>query len=138
MSFKKIQTAQNAALRTVTGAHKMASSDHLHQESLTLKVKDHSDMLSVHYPGKCLEDGLVCHGITTQEPIPRIMKETIHSRYHSTVLPILGASMKESIQNLHAVDLDNQLLDNYRVLKEHPPPISDEKQILNRRQRCTL
>ena len=29
-SFKKIQTAQNAALRTATGAHKMASIDHLH------------------------------------------------------------------------------------------------------------
>ena len=39
-SFKKIQTAQNAALRTATGAHKMASIDHLHQESLTLRVKD--------------------------------------------------------------------------------------------------
>ena len=40
-SFKKIQTAQNAALRTATGAHKMASIDHLHQESLTLRLKDH-------------------------------------------------------------------------------------------------
>ena len=37
-SFKKKQTAQNAALRTATGAHKMASIDHLHQESLTLRV----------------------------------------------------------------------------------------------------
>ena len=35
-SFKKIQTAQNVALRTVTGAYKMASIDHFHQESLTL------------------------------------------------------------------------------------------------------
>ena len=41
-SFKKIQTA---ALRMATVAHKMASIDHLHQESLTLKIKDHSDML---------------------------------------------------------------------------------------------
>ena len=41
-SFKKIQTA---ALRTATGAHKITSIDHLHQESLTLRVKDHSDML---------------------------------------------------------------------------------------------
>ena len=48
-SFKKIQTAQNAALRTATGAHKMVSIDHLHQKSLTLKVKDYSDMLSVQY-----------------------------------------------------------------------------------------
>ena len=59
----KIQTAQNAALRTATGAHKMASIDHLHQGSLTLRVKDHSDMLYVQY----------------------IVKETLHSRHHSTV-----------------------------------------------------
>ena len=38
-SFKKIQTAQNAALRTMTGTHKMASIDHFHQKSLTLKVR---------------------------------------------------------------------------------------------------
>ena len=30
-SFKKIQTAKNAALRTATVAHKMASIDHLHR-----------------------------------------------------------------------------------------------------------
>ena len=56
-SFKKIQTAQNAALRTATGAHKMASIDHLHQEYLTLRVKDHSDMLSAQYLVNCLEEG---------------------------------------------------------------------------------
>ena len=52
-SFKKIQTVQNAALRTANGAHKMASINHLHQESLTLRVKDHSDMLSVQYLVNC-------------------------------------------------------------------------------------
>ena len=85
----------------------------------------------------CLEEDHICHGITTQEPRP--MKDTIHSRHHSTVLPRLGTSRKESHQNMHtyAVDLDIQLKDN-RVLKEHPPPISDEEQRLNLRQRCTL
>ena len=83
-SFKRIQTAHNAALRTATGAHKGASIDHLHQESLTLRVKDHSDMLSVQYLVNCLEDDHVRHGITIHEPRP--MKETLHSRHHSTVL----------------------------------------------------
>ena len=100
-SFKKIQTAHNAALKTATGAHKMASIDHLHQETLTLNVQDHSDMLSVQYLVNCLEKDYVCHGITTQEERPRPMKETLHSRHHSTVLPRLGASRKESLQNLH-------------------------------------
>ena len=139
-SYKKIQTAQNAALRTATGAHKMASIDYLHQESLTLKVKDHSDMLSAQYLVNCLEEDHVSHGITTQEPRPRPMKETLHSRHHSTVLPRLGASRKESLRNLqtHPIDLATKLLGNNRVLKERPPPIADEEQRLNRIQRCTL
>ena len=46
----------------------------------------------------------------------------------------------ESLQNLHthAVDSAIQLQGNNRVLKKRPPPISDEEQRLNRRQRCTL
>ena len=137
-SFKKIQTAQNAALRTATGAHKMASIDHLHQESPTLRVKDHSDMFSVHYPVNCLEVDHVSHGITIQESRP--MKETLHSRHHSTVLPRLGSNRMESNLNLHAHAVDSaiQLQGNNRVLKKRPPPILDEEQRLNRRQRCTL
>ena len=93
--FKNIQTAQNAALRTATGAHKMASIDHLHQDSLTPKVNDHSDMLSAQYLVNCLEEDHVWHGITTQEQRPIPMKETHHSRHNSTVLPRLGANKKE-------------------------------------------
>ena len=68
------------------------------------------------------------------------MKETLHSRHHSTVLPRLGSTRMESHQILHthAVDLAIQLQGHNRVLKKRPPPISDEKQRLNRRQRCTL
>ena len=139
-SFKKIQTAQNAALRTATGAHKMASIDHLHQEFLTLRVKEHSDMFSVQYLVNCLEEDHVSHGITIQEPRQRPMKETLHSRHHSTVLHRLRSNRMESLQNLHthAVDSAIQLQGNHRVLKKRPPPISDEEQRLNRRQRCTL
>ena len=82
----------------------------------------------------------VSHGITIQEPRPRPMKETLHSRHHSTVLPRHGSNRMESHQNLHihAVDPAIQLQGNNRVLKKRPPPISDEEQRLNRRQRCTL
>ena len=68
-SFKKIQTALNEALRTATGAHEMASIDHLHQESLTLRVKDHSDMLSAQYFVNCLEeDKVMASQYTSQDP----------------------------------------------------------------------
>ena len=127
-------------MRTATGAHKMASIDHFHQESLTLKVRDHSDMISVQYLVNCLEEDHVCHGIITQEPRPIPMKDTLHYKHHSTVLPTLGASKKESLLNLHthAVDSNIQLLGNNRVLKDRQPPIADEEQRLNRKQRCTL
>ena len=138
--FKKIQTAQNSVLRTDTGAHMMASIDHLHHESLTLKVRNHSDMLSEQYLVNCLEEDHMCHGITTQEPRPRPMKKTPHSRHHSPVLQKLGTSKKNIIHNLHthAVDSDIQLQGNNRVLKDGPPPISYEEQNLNRKQRYTL
>ena len=100
-SFKNVHTAQNAALRTATGAHKMVIIDHLHQEYRTLKVKDHSYMLSAQYLVNCLKEEHVYHGITTQVPRPRPMKEALYSRYHSTVLYRLGTSRKESHQKLH-------------------------------------
>ena len=71
LSFKKIQAVQNAALRTETGAHKMASIDDLHQESLTLRVNDYSDMLSAQNLVNCQEEDHVSHDITIQEPKPR-------------------------------------------------------------------
>ena len=107
-NFKKIQTAQNVALRMATEAHKIATIYHPHQESRTLKVRDHSDMLSAQYIANCLEEDHICHGITTQEPRSRPMKEILHSRHHSTS---------------HTCG---------RVLKNHPPPIADEEQRLNR------
>ena len=133
-SFKKIQTAQNAALRTATGAHKMASIDHLHQESVTLRVNDHSDMLSAQYLVNCLEEVHVSHGITIQEARP--MKETLHSRYHSTVLPRLGSCRMESHQNLHthAVDSGHSTPGKQQSTEEAPSPNFG----LNRRQRCNL
>ena len=95
-------------------------------------------MLFVQYLVNFLEKDHVCHGITPQEPRP--MKETLHSKHHSTVLPRLGPSRKEIHQNLHtyAVDSVIQLKETNRVLKEHPPPLSNEEHKLNRRQRCTL
>ena len=64
----------------------------------------------------------------------------LHSRHHSTVLPRHGSNKMESLQNMHthAVDSAIQLQGDNRVLKKRPPPISDEEQRLNRRQRCIL
>ena len=85
-------------------------------------------------PLNCLEEDHVCHCITTQEPIP--MKETL-SWHHSTVLLRFGSSrLKNTRICPHTWWI--QFQGNIRVLKERPPPISDEEQRLNRTQPCTL
>ena len=136
-NFKKVQTAQNAALRTVTVAHKMASIDHLHQECLTLNVRDHSDMLFVQYLVNCGGGPRLSWHHNSKA---KTYKGDYPLQTSLNCYPRLGASRKENIQNLHthAVDSAIQLLCQYRVLKELPPPIADEEQRLNRRQRCTL
>ena len=133
-SFKNIQTAQNAALRTASGAHKMTSIDHLHQKCLTLRVKDHSDMLYVQYLVNCLEEDHVSHGITNQEP--RRMKETpFQTSLNCSSQTWLKQDGKPS-ESAHTCGRFSY--STPRKLEKRPPPISGEDQRLNRRQRCTL
>ena len=66
--FKKIQTVHNAALRVATGANKMASIYHLHQESHTLRVKDHSDMLSAQYLVNWRTTSVMASQFKSQDP----------------------------------------------------------------------
>ena len=79
------------------GAHMMPNIDHPHQESLTLKVKDHLDMLSVQCLVNCLEEDHVCH----HNSRAKTQTHEENSRHDSTVLPSIATIKKESLQNLH-------------------------------------
>ena len=67
-NYRNIQYTQNEALRIPTGCHKMSSVDHLHAEVTMLKVKEHSELLSAQYLGRCLEPENANFSITTREP----------------------------------------------------------------------
>ena len=60
-NYGNIQYTQNEALRIATGCHMMSSVDHPHVEAKMLKVREHSELLSVQYLTGCLEPGNVCH-----------------------------------------------------------------------------
>ena len=45
-NWRKLQTAQNHALRIATGNLEMSNQDHLHQESKVLPVKEHTRLIS--------------------------------------------------------------------------------------------
>ena len=78
------------------GAQMMASIDHLHQESITLKVRDNSDMLSMQY----LVNGLGGPRLSWHHNARAKTHEGNSLLY---TLPNcsskIGASKKESIQN---------------------------------------
>ena len=63
-SWRKLQAAQNGALRVALGCHKAASVDHLHFESKMLKVDEHCRLLSVQYLSSCFEPGHPCEELS--------------------------------------------------------------------------
>ena len=122
-SIKKIQTAQNAALMTATGARWKSGTTHIcymRNTSWTVWRRTTSVMASQ---------------LKSQDLDPW---GTLHYRHHSTVLPSAQAGRKTTRTCTHAVDSVIQLLGNNKVLKERPPPIADEEQRLNRGKWCTL
>ena len=105
-----------------------------------MKVKEHSDLLSAQYLVKCLDPDHVCHNITTMAPPPRLMKQALHIRHLSTVLPLLAGTKKETLNAVHTAAVNNAVAsqENNRVLHDRPPDISNEETTLKRKQQTTL
>ena len=89
-NYRNIQYAQNEALMISTGCHKMSSVGHLHTEANVLKVREHSELLSAQYLARCLEPENANNSITTRDSPKRRMKETLFTRHHSTVEPMIS------------------------------------------------
>ena len=69
-----------------------------------LKVREHLELLSAQYLARCLEPGNVCHSITTRETPKIRMKETLFTRHHTTVEPMMLADNRKTA--LHAIHTD--------------------------------
>jgi len=82
-----LQTVQNRALKIITGCTQTTPTDHIHQETKVLKVKDHLDMRGTqllaaastnqHHP---------LHYMTDHPHTPRNIKTTPCTRYHREIL----------------------------------------------------
>ena len=119
----------------------MSSINHLHVEAKMLKVREHSELLSAQYLGRCLEPGNVCHSITTRETPKRRMKETLFTRHRNTVEPMMLADNRKA--TLHAIHTDavNKAVNDQKkniVLDDHPHPINNSEKDLTRKERATL
>ena len=82
----------------------MSSLDHLHAEANMMKVKEHSELLSAQYLARCLERENVNFSITTRELPKRMMKDTLFTRHHSAVEPlIIAKDRKTTLQAIHTM-----------------------------------
>ena len=119
----------------------MSCVDHLHVEAKMLKVREHSELLSAQYLARCLEPGNVCHSIATRETPKRPMKETLFTRHHNTVEPMMLANnRKATLQAIHSDAVNKAVKDqkNNIVLDGLPQLINDTEKDLTRKERATL
>ena len=143
---QKLQTIQNSALRIATGCVRMASVDHLHEETEMLPVQEHLSLICSQYLARALQPTNPSHDVVTSSSGSRDMKQTLQSRFLHVVAPHLSngvlppAEYGTTIKSLHtgAVAASKSLLSPNRVLQTTSPQIAPEETNLPRPYRSTL
>ena len=142
-NWKKLQTAQNQALRIATGCLGMSGIDHLHQETKVLPIKDHALLLTeqyvlaMHLPGHPGQKHL------DRPPPERNMKPTAIDLKPNIrpCLPIIDTpTKKKGLKRLHTKAVKN-VINKYqpnRVLGSKPPEIHKDELKLKRKARTKL
>jgi hypothetical protein len=139
-SWRPLEVAQNEALRIATGCHKMASIDHIHQESRVLPLRKHADLLTKQYLLACHQEGHPGLKHATTVAPPRHMKGTI-SDLRGDVLPHLPnniISKQEYRRGTKAVTAAVAAYTPNRVLGTPPPDIDPAERSLPRSARTAL
>jgi len=144
-NFKRIQTAQNSALRTATGCLKITPIPHLHQETKLLPIKPHSDLLCTQYLAKCQHPSHPCHNSQLITNRPRPMKHTLSSKYSGKLHSIIdtlpqNTTHKQCLRSIHTSFVEDtlSLLPPNRLTNTPPPLISSQELTLPRRSRTLL
>ena len=141
--WSALQTVQNAALRTATGCHMMADVDHLHAETMMLKVREHCSLISQQFLLGCEVDGHPNH-LSIRIPLShRAIRDDLRRDREAIAHLVdsdLSANLKLRLGTLHTEAVGraiSSLKDNI-VLGGRPPPISNSELKLPRSTRATL
>jgi hypothetical protein len=105
--IRRLQVAQNSALRIATVNTKMASQDHLHKETSILPVKQHNSMLSAQYLASCRIPGHPNSDLVDRPRPLRAMKATLHSAHNRTVIAAAEAANSVDTKDLRKQDTLN-------------------------------
>lgn len=145
-NWSLLQRAQNSALRTITGCHIMAHQDHLHQETMILPIKDHTEMMAKQQTLRCFHPDHPNHELTRHENPPRQIRRNAFTKYGQELIqhvPPSGLTAKliqRGTTNIHTHTVNNSIrsyLPN-KVLDRPPPLVNIEEKHLPRNTRTTL
>jgi hypothetical protein len=152
--WNKLQTAQNSALRSVTGCVRMSPIDHLHAECKMMPVKEHNLMLSKQFLFKCQNNVNHPNNIPSYKKPSNVVKHNFRTIFaedepstsshpYNTRSSQKNASQKEEIKSIE--DIHTQCVNDYiettsknKVIGRRPPDINDEEKLLPRETRSTL
>jgi len=145
-NWNELQISQNACLRTSTGCVKMSSADHLHTETKNMPVKEHCSMISKQFLLATTKPDHPNHIDLNEPPPPRIMKETLTTRFSSDIASLVPESgsntstYKSGLQIIHTRSVQNVINNqsNNPILQEPAPPIHKSESELPRQARVTL
>ena len=140
---------ENSALRVATGCHKMASSDHIHEETKVIPLTKHTDLLCKQFLLGCHREDHPGYKHVNTHPPGRCMKHTVHF-WEDEVGPIVNrlttdevltqSGYKTGLKYLHTETV-KKAIDGYepnRVLQHRPPKINPSEMELPRQARRTL
>ena len=144
-NWKHLETAQNSALRTITGCVKMTERSHLNTETKILPVEEHSKMLSDQFLMSMHEEQHSNYHQLSKERPPRKIRTMITDQLpniseHTENSPFSNKVIKSKKKKIHT-DTVKRVTDNYppnKVLLSRAPPIHEDETKLPRTTRSTL
>ena len=148
-SWTKLERAENAALRVVTGCTAMAGSDHLHQETQLLPVRQHCQLLSDQYLRRSLLPAHPAHHLLSRQPPRRYLKRTLAddsraARGPLSIPPVTTTECNAMVASLHRQAVAAAIAQRAanRVLGTPPPQVNtrilERRALLTRRVRAAL
>ena len=142
--YNNLQTVDNTAKRIITGCTTDTRTQHLHDETATLPIKEHFQLHASILRQKATGTTHPLHPLLRQPPPDRNMKETIfHNTDFTTNIDHTSATddnIRQNNKDIHTSIVQQYLSSRQHntLLMGHPPEIHGTERTLNRKTRRAL
>ena len=146
-NINKLQTVQNTALRIATGCTADTNTQHLHNETLVLPLKNHLQLQASQILQKSQLPSHPLHKLIQQNNQPRHIKTSIfqtNNTYTQTIptdsTNTTAETIKHNLKTTHSIVVNQYLAERYpnKIINQDPPVVHKSEETLTRKSRCIL